>query len=126
MNGRYRIAIILVVSLALTLGSAASWCQAPTGNDISDDRDNTGGGTYAPPLATRKGFRRPCWSRGEPAPAPVTAGIGLPLLQAGLSDTRPVIDGEICSLDKKDARSLKICYFTLEISVFSCVRFVDA
>jgi polyhydroxyalkanoate synthesis regulator phasin len=25
----------------------ASWCQAPTGNDISDDRDNTGGGTYA-------------------------------------------------------------------------------
>jgi hypothetical protein len=48
------------------------------------------------------------------------------LISAGLSDTRPVIDGEICSLDKKDARSLKICYFALEISVFSCVRFVDA
>src|ERR1700751_4605588 len=47
MNGRYRIAIILGVSFALTLGSAARWCQAHTGNDISDDRDNTGGGTYA-------------------------------------------------------------------------------
>jgi Chaperone of endosialidase len=38
---------ILVVGLVLTLGRATSWGQDPSGNDISDGNDNTGGGSGA-------------------------------------------------------------------------------
>jgi polyhydroxyalkanoate synthesis regulator phasin len=46
MTGKYRIAV-LFVALILTLGTAASWGQLPTGNDISDVNGNTGGGFVA-------------------------------------------------------------------------------
>jgi hypothetical protein len=37
----------VVVSLVLTLGAAPSWSQDPSGNDISDANNNTGGGSGA-------------------------------------------------------------------------------
>jgi ATP dependent DNA ligase domain len=37
------------------------------------------------------------------------------LISAGLSDTTAVIDGEICSLDKRGVRSSETCSFTVEI-----------